>query len=193
MGKKDKNKKYGKREIDKSDGVKRIGENCRLLGDIDKHNRDWVEIGHDVVLGGESQIILHGPIRPYRLNHRVVIDDYVWIGRRCIILPGVHIGKASIIGAMSLVCGDIEPYSVAVGSPCQRIRQITPLELLRTRVIKKDRKLLGDQNWSWDSLTMDDIKDLFGYKTDVCFDNIDLDNIKTVRDVLAYYDIKEKT
>ena len=182
MGKKDKIYK------ERAKGVSKMGANCRILGSIDKYNRQLVEMGHDIVLGGESEIVLHGPIRPYRTNTKVIIEDYVWIGRRCLILPGVCIGRASIIGAMSLVCNDIDSYVIAAGNPCKKIRKLKPLELLRTRAIKKDKKLLGllgTNHWTWDSLTMDDIKDLFGYGSDCCYDNkINLDSMSRVSEVL---------
>ena len=51
------------------------------------------------------------PIKP------IYVEDDVWIGRRVIVLPGVTIGKGSIIGAGAVVAKDIPPYSVAVGNP----------------------------------------------------------------------------
>ena len=52
----------------------------------------------------------------------VVIGDDVWIGHRVILLPGVHIGNGSIIGAGAVVTRDIPDYSVAVGVPARVIR-----------------------------------------------------------------------
>jgi len=182
--------KSGEREKKKSKGVSRIGKHCRLLGEIDRHNRHLVEIGDCVILGGESLIVLHGPIRPYRKNNRVILDDYVWIGRRCVILPGVHIGKFAIIGAMSLVCSDVDPYMIAAGNPCKHIRKLKPLEILRTFVIKKERKMLGEVQPDWSVLTIDDIKTIFSYKTNICYDSkLDLDNM-SVDNVLDFYGIE---
>lgn len=53
----------------------------------------------------------------------VVIEDNVWIGQRACILPGVTIGKFSIIGANSVVTKDIPPYSLAVGAPARVIKE----------------------------------------------------------------------
>jgi len=53
----------------------------------------------------------------------VEIQDNVWIGGGCIILPGVTIGKNSVIGAGSVVTRFIPENSVAVGNPCRVIRQ----------------------------------------------------------------------
>lgn len=47
----------------------------------------------------------------------VVIEDDVWMGARCMIMPGVTIGRGSIIAAGSVVTKDVPPYSVAAGVP----------------------------------------------------------------------------
>ncbi|WP_406824409.1 acetyltransferase [Pedobacter sp. KACC 23697] len=53
----------------------------------------------------------------------VVIGEDVWIGEFVAILPGVKVGKGSIIGAMSVVNKDIPPYSIAVGSPAKVVKK----------------------------------------------------------------------
>lgn len=47
----------------------------------------------------------------------IVIEDDVWLGAGCVILDGVHIGKGAVIGAMTLVRGDVPPYAIAAGNP----------------------------------------------------------------------------
>lgn len=54
----------------------------------------------------------------------VKIEDYVWIGGGVTILPGVTIGKRSVIGAGSVVCRSIPADCVAVGNPCRVIKTI---------------------------------------------------------------------
>lgn len=54
----------------------------------------------------------------------VVIDDYVWIGMNCIITKGVHIGRASIVAAGSVVTKDVPAFSVVGGVPAKYIRHI---------------------------------------------------------------------
>lgn len=46
----------------------------------------------------------------------IVVEDDVWIGYDCIVLAGSKIGKGSVIGARSVVTGNIPPYSVYVGN-----------------------------------------------------------------------------
>ena len=57
--------------------------------------------------------------RPERIEP-VAIGDYVWIASDVIVLRGVSIGEHSVIGACSLVTGDVEPHSLAFGQPARR-------------------------------------------------------------------------
>ena len=58
----------------------------------------------------------------------IKISENARIGAYSVILPGVTIGKGSIIGARSLVANDIPPYSIAYGSPAKVVRQLTDEE-----------------------------------------------------------------
>lgn len=53
----------------------------------------------------------------------VVIGKNVWIGGKCIILPGVTIGDNAVIGAGSVVTKDIPANVVAVGNPCKVVKE----------------------------------------------------------------------
>ena len=55
----------------------------------------------------------------------VRIEDNVWIGGGAILLPGVVIGRNSVIGAGSVVTRSIPENCVAVGNPCRVIKHIT--------------------------------------------------------------------
>lgn len=52
----------------------------------------------------------------------VVIEDDVWIGLRVTILPGVTIGKGSVIGASAVVTKSVPPYSVVAGNPAKIVK-----------------------------------------------------------------------
>jgi maltose O-acetyltransferase len=56
----------------------------------------------------------------------VTIEEDCWLGTGAIVLPGVSIGRGSIIGAGAVVTKDIPPLSLAVGVPARVVRQITP-------------------------------------------------------------------
>lgn len=83
-----------------------------------------LEIGNRVLIGQQVVIatLNHEKSISSRRNllpSSVKIDDDVWIGAHVTILPGVHIGKGSIIGAGAVVIKDIPAYSVAVGNPAR--------------------------------------------------------------------------
>jgi len=65
-----------------------------------------------------------GLLASYEKREKIIVQNDVWIGAHSTILPGVTIGKASIIGANSLVNRDIAPYSLAYGSPIRIIKDL---------------------------------------------------------------------
>jgi acetyltransferase-like isoleucine patch superfamily enzyme len=54
----------------------------------------------------------------------ITVGRNVWIGFDCCILPGVTIGDGAIVGARSVVTGDVPPYTVVAGNPARVIREI---------------------------------------------------------------------
>ena len=57
-------------------------------------------------------------------DETIHIEDEAWIGANVTILPGVTIGRCSVIGAGSVVSKDVEPYSIYAGVPARKIRDI---------------------------------------------------------------------
>lgn len=51
----------------------------------------------------------------------IFIEDDVWIGAGCIILDGSILRKGCVIGAMSLVRGEVASYSIQAGSPLKQL------------------------------------------------------------------------
>lgn len=58
----------------------------------------------------------------YISKKKIIVEDDVWIGHGAVIFPGIIIGKASIIGAGSIVTKNVEPYSVVKGIPAKKVR-----------------------------------------------------------------------
>lgn len=52
----------------------------------------------------------------------VIMGNQVWIGGGAILLPGVTIGDNVVIGAGSVVTGDIPDNVIAYGNPCRVVR-----------------------------------------------------------------------
>jgi acetyltransferase-like isoleucine patch superfamily enzyme len=61
-------------------------------------------------------------IRPE--SRPIVIGENVWLGARVIVLPGVSIGKGSVVGAGSVVTRDLPDRVFAAGVPARIIRSI---------------------------------------------------------------------
>ncbi|GAB1266010.1 hypothetical protein NBRC116492_28200 [Aurantivibrio infirmus] len=57
-------------------------------------------------------------------SENVVIESGAWLGANVTVLPGVTIGRNSVIGAGSVVTNSIPDYSVAVGVPAKVIKKI---------------------------------------------------------------------
>lgn len=49
----------------------------------------------------------------------IIIEDFVWLGSRVTILPGVRIGEGAIIQGGAVVSCDIPPYAIAGGNPAR--------------------------------------------------------------------------
>ena len=85
-----------------------------------------VKIGNNVSIAGEVRIytMQHDIDDPdfREVGAPVVIDDYVVLGTRVTLLPGVHIGKGAVVASGAVVTHDVEPYSVVGGVPATHIR-----------------------------------------------------------------------
>jgi maltose O-acetyltransferase len=51
----------------------------------------------------------------------VEIDDYVFIGPRAIVLPGVKIGRGAVVAAGAVVTEDVAPFKIVGGIPAKEI------------------------------------------------------------------------
>lgn len=51
-----------------------------------------------------------------------IIDDDVWIGMRCILTPGRHVSKGTIVAMGSVLTRDFPEYSIVGGNPAKLIK-----------------------------------------------------------------------
>ena len=100
--------------------------NLTLVDDGQIFVGDNVMFGPNVVVATPNHPILPELRKKgYQYNRDVVIGNNVWIGAGAIIVPGITIGDNSVIGAGSVVTHDIPANVVAVGNPCQVLREIS--------------------------------------------------------------------
>ena len=72
----------------------------------------------------KDELSIHPSSRPITSKGEVVVGNNVWLGDKVSILPGVHIGDGSVIGANSVVTHSIPPYSIAAGNPAKVLKTI---------------------------------------------------------------------
>ena len=102
-----------------------LGPNCFVHGPT--------KIGNNVMMGQDCLLYTRNhdfsdvekPMidQGFSSKEIIIIEDDVWIGARVIILPGVKIGKGSIIGAGAVVTKDVDPYSMVGGVPAKLIKK----------------------------------------------------------------------
>lgn len=97
-----------------------INAKCRL------DNRGGIVIGANVSISQEVLILTADhDVNAADFAGRslaVHIEDYVWIGTRAVILPGVTIGKGALIAAGAVVTKDVIPYAIVAGVPAKVIK-----------------------------------------------------------------------
>jgi acetyltransferase-like isoleucine patch superfamily enzyme len=114
-----------------------LGDDVRMSGATICASEE-IRIGSRVRIGANSTII-DTDFHPLGAETRnltpkagrsvaVFIDDDVFIGTRAIILKGSRIGRGAVIGAGSVVAGEIPAYAIAAGNPAVIVRQAPPLE-----------------------------------------------------------------
>jgi acetyltransferase-like isoleucine patch superfamily enzyme len=102
----------------------RIGLSNTLIGPIQIGND--VRLAQNVVLSGlnHNYTEIDSPIHKQGVSTKqIVIEDESWIGANVVVVPGVTIGKHSIVAAGSVVTKNVPAYSVAAGNPARLLKQ----------------------------------------------------------------------
>jgi acetyltransferase-like isoleucine patch superfamily enzyme len=104
-----------------------IGESTTINRKCYLDGRAGLRIGNCVSISPEAYImsLTHDAQDPQfgPVGKEVVIEDYVWIGARAMIMPGVTISRGCAVGAGSVVTKSFPPYSIVAGVPAKVIGQ----------------------------------------------------------------------
>ncbi|MEM8620629.1 MAG: acyltransferase [Actinomycetota bacterium] len=116
-----------------TDVVVRVGDRCligkgsSIVGHLEIVIGDDVWTGHHVYITDQNHGYddLHRPISQQLMPERPVrIGDGSWLGHGTVVLPGAQIGRHVVVGANSVVTGDLPDFSVAAGAPARVIRSL---------------------------------------------------------------------
>ncbi len=109
-----------------------LGENCYINSGCVFYSGNGISIGNNVAIAANTTIaptnhefsrrdipIVAQRFKPSRGG--VVIEDDVWIGANCVLLDGAVLRQGCVIGAGSVVRGEVESYSIQAGNPLRKI------------------------------------------------------------------------
>jgi acetyltransferase-like isoleucine patch superfamily enzyme len=108
---------------------------------------DGVHIGHHSIIGNDAfldgrmglfignNVNVAAEVRIYTMEHditspefamcgqSVYVDDWVFIGPRVTILPGVRVGEGAVVAAGAVVTHSVEPWTMVGGVPARFIKK----------------------------------------------------------------------
>src|SRR3990172_7063238 len=96
-----------------------IGDHCFMDGRAPLKIGSNVDVASDVMIYNSEHDINSEGFDP--VEEPVEIEDFVFIGPRAIILPGVRIGKGAVVGAGAVVTKNVEPFKIVGGVPAKEI------------------------------------------------------------------------
>ncbi len=104
-----------------------IGDNTIINNSCRFDNRCRIVIGDNVSVSYAVTILTMGhdidsPDFAVK-GGDVVVEDLVWLCARCMIMPGVRVGRGAVVLPGSIVTADVAPFSVVGGNPAQFVRK----------------------------------------------------------------------
>lgn len=109
-----------------------IGRECVLGDRVHLALHDRIQLGDYVVINDCCALLTasHDVDSPDWSQKRapIVIEDHAWVAARAIILPGVTIGRAAVVGAGAVVTRDVPAYHVVAGNPARTVKERQPID-----------------------------------------------------------------
>lgn len=100
-----------------------IGEYCviRASGDVRIGNRVLIAAGAIIT---SRQHPVTSPRWGITDDAPIVVEDDVWIGAGAIVLPGVTVGRGSVVAAGAVVTASVAPFTIVGGVPAREIGRV---------------------------------------------------------------------
>lgn len=117
------------------DAALEIGDECMLNYGVSIGCMKSVRIGDRVRVGPYAMIIDTEFHSVYDRNHMpepraIVIEDDAWVGAKSSVMPGVTIGRGSIVGVSSVVAADVPPFTMVAGIPARPVKKLDPAQFV---------------------------------------------------------------
>ena len=109
-----------------------IGERVNINANTTIYTGNGVVIGDDVAIASNcvfapvnhefsdrTRLIREQRFQPSRGG--IVIEDDVWIGAGCVVLDGAVVRRGAVVGAMSMVNGEVAEYTIQGGNPLRQL------------------------------------------------------------------------
>tara|TARA_Y100001978_G_scaffold164979_1_gene152193 strand:+ start:167 stop:757 length:591 start_codon:yes stop_codon:yes gene_type:complete len=111
----------------------KVGSNVTFNSNVmvNARGKGSIYIGNNVLIGPNVVLrscnhsfknISEPIIKQGMTEGKIIIEDNVWIGSNCVILPKCKIGEGSIVAAGAVVTSDVESYSIVGGIPAKFIK-----------------------------------------------------------------------
>jgi UDP-3-O-[3-hydroxymyristoyl] glucosamine N-acyltransferase len=158
-----------------------FGNNCRLgtVTDIQGHvtfgNNCWlhsnVHIGQKSTIGSfvfiyPYVVLTNDPTPPSDVCIGATIGDFSQIAVGTVLLPGTTIGKHCLVGAQSLVGGNYEDYSLILGNPGKKIKDVREMKSRETGKSHYPWPYNFSRGLPWEKQGFDEWKKDNGYEND---------------------------
>ena len=131
------------RWMDKIRGRRVLPPGMRVGSDVhigDASRFDWchgrhITIGDGAILAPGVRILCHDASSRRRIGATwvapVIIEAEAFIGVEAVLMPGVTIGRGSIVAAGAVVTQDVDPGTIVAGIPARQIGRVADLDARR--------------------------------------------------------------
>jgi serine acetyltransferase len=115
-----------------SDPVVRIGDRCvigrgsYIIGHLSIEIGDEVQTGPNVYITDQNHVYEDPDVpigRQWPAERAVTVGTGSWLGAGVVVLPGAQIGRHVVVGAGSVVSGELPDWCVAVGVPARVVKR----------------------------------------------------------------------
>ncbi len=133
-----------------SDEIITTGTHCHISEGVNLDYTGGLTLGYKVGISEGAKIFTHNHVVDFSgvdaskgcLKTPLLIQDYVWIGARAMIMPGVtEIGRGAVISADTCVRTKIPPYAIVMGNPAK----IVGFRMLPKEIIEREKELYPEE------------------------------------------------